>query len=156
MNIICKSAKEVIKASESIKASSERNDCFVYALGTAFDLNYDEAHAVVKTTFQRGDRTGTKSLVVDAVFIDMVNTGKELNGKKVSARMDKPTSVYINSGKEVARAMQVGSFAKKYSVGTYLILVSSHALTIKDGIVIDNNNDRSVKSRVKRAYKIEG
>ena len=156
MNIICRSAKEVIKASESIKASSERNDCFVYALGTSFDLNYDEAHAVVKTTFKRGDRIGTKSSMVDSIFTGMINSGMKLNSKRVTARMDKPTSVYINSGKEVARAMQVGSFAKKYSVGTYLILVASHALTIRDGIVIDNNNDRSVKSRVKRAYMIEG
>ena len=156
MNIICKSAKEVIKASESIKASTERNDCFVYALGTAFDLNYDEAHAVVKNTFQRGDRGGTKNLVVEAVFIDMINTGKELNGKKVIARLDKPSNFYRVKGQEIVRTMRVESFAKKFSEGTYLILVSGHALTVRDGAVIDVCKKPSIKSRVKKAYRIVG
>ena len=36
----------------------------------------------------------------------------------------------------------VKTFCEQYNKGTYIVLVRNHALTIKDGIVIDNPNYR--------------
>ena len=42
--------------------------------------------------------------------------------------------------KEVAHTVK--TFCEQYNKGTYIVIVRKHALTIKDGIVIDNPNYR--------------
>jgi hypothetical protein len=155
MSIICRSAKEVLRSSESIIASSESNDCFVYAFATAFDIPYDEAHSQVKEKFGREDKRGTKSSRINRTFDQMFNSPDlNVNGKTVEEILVRPTSQYKLHGEVKNRSLRVGSFAKKYASGTYLIYTRSHALTIKDGTVIDVRTGESVKSLVKRAYKI--
>jgi flagellar hook-basal body complex protein FliE len=155
MLVICQSAKQATGAKESIIAQNETNDCFVYALGTAFDMPYDEAHKIAAVKFDRNDRKGPKGSVINNVMIEMMNAKTSLNGKTVTEVMDKPTTQYKVYGEVVNRSLRVGSFAKKFNQGTYLILIASHALTVKDGVVIDNKeNDPSVKGIVRKAYKI--
>ena len=51
--------------------------------------------------------------------------------------------------------MSVGTFAKLYDRGTYIIRVSGHAFTIKDGSVIGNPNDATqLRKVVKNAWKV--
>ena len=153
--VICKSAKEATGALDSIIAQSETNDCFVYAFATAFDLPYDEAHQVVKDKFKREDNKGTRSRLIDRGFNEMLQSPDlNVNGKTVEEVMSRPTTQYKVYGEIKNRALRVESFAKKYTSGTYLIYTRDHALTIKDGTVIDNKNDKSIKALVKKAYKI--
>jgi hypothetical protein len=57
-----------------------------------------------------------------------------------------------NGGKS---KMSVGTFVKEYDKGTYIIRVSGHAFTIKDGWVIGNPNDATqLRKVVKNAWKI--
>lgn len=147
--VICKSAKEVTKSSESVIAQSESNDCFVYALATAFDLPYDEAHQVVKDTFNRQEGRGTKRRM-----IDLQTPNLNINGKVIEEVMNKPTTQYKVYGEIKNRALRVGSFAKKFSSGTYLLYTRNHALTVKDGVVIDNRTEKSVKALVEKAFKV--
>jgi hypothetical protein len=57
-----------------------------------------------------------------------------------------------NGGKS---KMSVGTFVKEYDKGTYIIRVSGHAFTIKDGSVIGNPNDATqLRKVVKNAWKI--
>ena len=56
----------------------------------------------------------------------------------------------------VKRNMTVGTFAKQNPVGTFFILVSRHAFTIKDGVVIGNWDDAVKKKRVvKFAFEVK-
>jgi hypothetical protein len=56
----------------------------------------------------------------------------------------------------VKREMTVGTFAKQNPVGTFFILVSRHAFTIKDGVVIGNWEDSQKKKRVvKFAFEVK-
>ena len=51
--------------------------------------------------------------------------------------------------------MTVGTFAKEYNTGTYIIRVARHAFTIKDGSVIGNPNDATqLRKIIKNAWKI--
>ncbi len=54
------------------------------------------------------------------------------------------------------RNMTVGTFIKKNPIGTFFVIVSGHAFTIKDGVVIGNYED-SVKVRrvMKCAFEIK-
>jgi hypothetical protein len=54
------------------------------------------------------------------------------------------------------RNMTVGTFVKKYPIGTFLVLVTQHAFTIKDGVVIGNPEDAvKTKKVVKCAFRIK-
>jgi hypothetical protein len=44
---------------------------------------------------------------------------------------------------------------KEHIEGTYLIVTGYHALTVKDGEMIDNIAKGSAKAFVKRVYKVE-
>lgn len=155
MSVICRSAKEVLSSSGSIIASSETKDCFVYAFATAFEMSYDEAHATVKERFNREDKKGVSSKMIDRKFNEMFDSSDlNVNGRTVQEVIARPTTQYKLYGEVKNRALRVESFARKYTSGTYLIYTRDHALTIKDGTVIDNKNDKSIKSLVKKAYRI--
>jgi ABC-type phosphate transport system ATPase subunit len=51
-------------------------------------------------------------------------------------------------GEKVNRKMTVGTFTKQNPVGTFFMLVSRHAFTIKDGVVIGNHEDSTKKKRI--------
>jgi hypothetical protein len=57
-----------------------------------------------------------------------------------------------NGGKS---KMTVGTFVKEYDKGTYIVRVSGHDFTIKDGSVIGNPNDATqLRKIVKNAWKV--
>jgi hypothetical protein len=130
-------AKSIIKSTD--KQSSEKNDCSVRAFTTALDVNYDAAHSYLKETFKREDKKGCKNMNL---------TAKSLEGK--TQKIDdvefdisilpeeKVTNTYKLHGEEIARKKTVKSFIKDFSKGIYLILVSGHVFTVKNGLMIDN------------------
>lgn len=155
MSTICLSAKQATRATESIIAQNETNDCFVYALGTAFDMSYDEAHKLAAVKFDREEGKGTKGSIITRVMSNIKEHNAYFNGKTVVEILEKPTTQYKVYGEVINRRLRVESFAKKFDKGTYLVVLASHALTVKDGVVIDNReSDPSVKGIVKRAFKI--
>ena len=143
------STSKAIKGySESKLASSERSDCVVRAVASASGMSYDRAHKWVADTFNRKPKKGTFGL--PRGMNKMSNEGKRLNRKKVTTIDQK--YLKTNGGKS---KMSVGTFIKEYNKGTYIIRVTGHAFTIKDGSVIGNLDD-AVKIRriVKNAWKI--
>jgi hypothetical protein len=53
------------------------------------------------------------------------------------------------------RKMTVGTFAKQYSKGTYILSIRGHAFTIKDGTVIGNQNDATrLRAIVEQAWEV--
>jgi hypothetical protein len=130
--------------SESTIAKAEKADCVVRAIASASGMTYDKAHAYVANKFNRKPRKGTFGFAPG--MNAMCNTKEKLNRKGVKTITD------LTNGKS---RMTVGAFANLYDRGTYIIRVTGHAFTIKDGVVIGNTQDAVMVRRiVKNAWKI--
>lgn len=142
-----KTSDAITGYSTSSIAKSERSDCVVRAIASASGMTYDKAHAYVKEKYNRQNRKGTYGFPIG--MNKMAINGDKLNRKGVKTLT---TSDLKGSG---VGNMTVGSFAKLYDKGTYILRVTGHAFTIKDGVVIGNPDD-SVRVRriVKNAWKI--
>lgn len=165
---VFKSGYEVSKGSEIAKA--EKNDCVVRAVSNAFEVTYNTAHAFVKATFNRKDKKGTKGTkgtlksLKEVTLEDENKVGQLSLFPKSTTRTIKYVGSSPKSGGELYNtkythkkvAFTVKTFLNKFSKGTYLILVHKHALVIKDGILIDNNDMRFTGYRrpVESAFKI--
>jgi hypothetical protein len=148
-------AQWVIGSKDSIIASSEKKDCVVYAIASSFDLDYDTAHEKVRMIFDRKDKKGTRTSNIVSKMKDMADTRESINGKFVREVIDQPTKTYHVYGKDFKRKNRVSTFIKEHSQGTYLILTSGHALTIKDGTMIDNITKGSGSKLITKAFKVE-
>ena len=139
--------------SGSLIAKSEKNDCAVRAFANAFNVTYDVAHGFAADKFARKAKKGIKNMFQTlnelgfATFDLFSNTlfpetrtysihplPRNKDGKVVNTDY---THKVVNH--------TVKTFCSKFNKGTYIVLVAKHALTIKNGIVIDNPN-----------YKFEG
>jgi hypothetical protein len=158
----CKTSEAIKGYTESVIAKSETNDCVVRAIASAFEIDYDRAHQFVKDTFGRKNRQGTYGFVSGMNKIAKERTrigrkackpmGKPLNGHSSFFSLNYDVKV---KGEKVIRQMTVGTFTKKNPKGTFVLTVSGHAFTIKNGIVIGNFED-SLKKRkiVTAAWKV--
>jgi hypothetical protein len=134
--------------SDSKLAQSERADCVVRAIASAYDIPYDKAHGWVATTFNRKPKRGTYGFPTG--MNRMSDNNNRLNYKKT--RTIDSGVLTTNGGKS---KMTVGTFARLYDKGTYIIRVVGHAFTIKDGSVIGNPNDATqLRKIIKNAWKI--
>ena len=129
----------------SLLAKGEKNDCFVRACANAFNITYDVAHGFVAKEFKRKARKGTKGVFATCKALGKVSfelfkdslfpVTKEYNLKFVNKPINKE---YTH--KPVAYTVK--TFSAMFNKGTYVVLVHKHALVIKDGIVVDNPNNR--------------
>lgn len=73
----------------------------------------------------------------------MVSEGRKLGRKKIKTIEDKGIKT-------------VGQFVKWYDKGIYIIVISGHAFTIKDGVVVGGNwNDsQRMRCQIKAVWKI--
>lgn len=132
-------AKSIIKSTD--KQSSEKNDCSVRAFATALDVDYDAAHSYVKDVFKREDKKGVKSMEIIGKEVSLEGKTQEIDGVQFDLEVlpeEKVTNVYKLKGEEIARKKTVKSFIKDFSKGIYLVLVSGHVFTVKNGTMIDN------------------
>ena len=134
---------------DSKLAQSERADCVVRAIASAYDLPYDRAHKWVATTFGRKPKRGTYGFSTG--MNSMSDKGTRLNYKK--AKTIDSVDLTTRGGQS---KMTVGTFAKLYDKGTYIIRVTRHAFTIKDGSVVGNPTDSTqLRKVIKNAWKIQ-
>jgi len=135
---------EAIKGySDSSIAKTERADCVVRAIASASGMTYDKAHSFVSETFGRKPRKGTPRFI--STMNNLISTNKKLNRKKV-------TNISVKVG---TKNMTVNSFTKIYTKGSYILNVTGHAFTVKDGVVIGNFNDSTqIRKILKGAWKI--
>jgi hypothetical protein len=140
----------IIGYSESTIAKSETNDCFVRAVASAYEIPYDDAHTWVKEKFNRENRKGTK--LVSFKMEAMAASGYKFNDKSIKA-IDK-LRTYCSTTYKMKRTT-LNQFIKKYSTGTYILIVRGHAFTLKNGSVIGNTSDaKSMKKIVHEAFQI--
>ena len=134
-------------------AKNEKNDCAVRAFANAFNVTYDVAHAFAEDKFARKAKKGVKGMFITlsklgfASFDLFSNTlFPETRTFSIHPLARSKSGKLVNTSythKEVNHTVK--TFCAKYNKGTFIVIVAKHALTIKDGIVIDNPN-----------YKFEG
>ena len=132
-------------ANGSLLAKSEKNDCLVRAFANAFNITYDVAHKFTAEKFERKFRKGAKMTMdklrkLGKVSLELFKDTlfpitKEYNLKFVHNPINRE---YTH--KKVAYTVK--TFSAMFNKGTYVVLVNKHALVIKDGIVVDNPNNR--------------
>ena len=148
----CNTEKAIKGYEESQIAKNEKNDCVVRAFASCFDVSYNYAHGYVKDNFGRKNRQGTYGTVNK--MTKLAENRTQVNYKKVKCvgklnNYNRRTLEYtVNvKGEKVNRKMTVGTFTKLNPVGTFFMLVTGHAFTIKDGVVIGNYEDSVKKKR---------
>lgn len=136
---------------ESLIASGEKNDCTVYAIATAFEMDYDAAHQEVANRMNREEGTGVKR----RNMLEGLAEGTTINGKTVTRVIKSPTKTYKVYGNTIPRQLRLSSFAKENQEGTYVILTRGHALTLKNGVLMDNKNETKTRALVEVAFKVD-
>lgn len=133
--------KSIKNYTSSKLAQGENNDCVVRALAAACDWDYDKSHRFVAKEFGRKPRKGTPK------FITTINQWAS-EGRKLGRKKIKPI--------DISEIKTVGQLVKWYDKGTYLIVISGHAFTIKDTEVVGGNWDDSKRMRcqLKSVWKI--
>jgi hypothetical protein len=88
-------------------------------------------------------------------MVDLKEKENKINGKTVTKVFNTPTKDYKCNGRIVARKTRVRSFIKDNPEGTFFITGRNHAMTIKDGVMIDNYRQGSAGMIIRRAYQIK-
>jgi hypothetical protein len=127
----------------SVLARNEKNDCAVRAIANAFAITYDTAHMFASTKLERKARKGVSAMfskldLLGEVTFDLFSNTlfPETRTYKLDGVLNPINKDYTH--KEVSYTVK--TFCTKFNKGTYIVLVNKHALTIKDGIVVDNPN----------------
>ncbi|MGB0359764.1 MAG: hypothetical protein ACPGC4_08040, partial [Litorivicinaceae bacterium] len=84
---------------------------------------------------------GVKNMESIGREVSLEGKTQEIDGVKFDLEVlpeEKVTNVYKLKGEEIARKKTVKSFIKDFSKGIYLVLVSGHVFTVKNGTMIDN------------------
>ena len=140
-------------------AKNEKNDCFVRALAVATGSAYETAHEKAKSSFGRPDKKGTPNENIVAQMLNYEMNGMTIgdNTYSVSVLGNKDTkNVYKLYGEKVLRQKTLKSFIESHPKGTYIVTVAKHALTVKDGEVMDWNSNKFLPTRkIQGAYKID-
>jgi len=140
-------------------AKAEKNDCVVRSLASATGVSYRTAHTFVKEEMGRESKKGTNNLLLTTRLLKAEEEGLTLGNKEFSLRKLGQSEVknkYKLYGEVVWRKKTLKSFIQSHPKGTYMVLVAKHALTIKDGELLDWDNNKFEPTRkVMDAYKIE-
>ena len=141
-------------------AKGEKDDCFVRSIATATGVAYRTAHNFCKVNFSRIDRKPTMNFAITSAFGRMQDssTGFLIGDKRFSVRKLADSEVknkYKVKGEIVWRQKTLKSFVQAHPKGTFIVLVAKHALTIKDGELLDWDAFKFQPTRkVKGAYQI--
>ena len=153
------SSKEIKGYNSSKIAKSEKNDCFVRAMAAATDTDYDTSHEFVKKTFNRKPNKGTENHEIVKAMAGFQEEGMNIGTKSFKVKVlpkSRITNTYKLYGELIDRKKTVKSFIKDNPKGTYVVGVSKHAFTVKDGILIDNVGEEFRPTRkVDMAYRID-
>ena len=149
-------SNEVKGYKNSELAKSEKNDCFVRAIASATGSHYDSTHSFIKETFDREDKKGT--LFMESTMKKLEDSGFTIDNKEFKIKVlpkSRVTNSYKLYGEIIHRKKTVKSFIKDNPKGTFVLGVSQHAFTIKDGQLIDNIGEEFRPTRkVQSAFKI--
>lgn len=140
-------------------AKAEKNDCVVRSIASATGVSYRTAHTFCKDEMGRENKKGVNNLLMTTRFIKAEDEGLTLDNKEFSIRKLGKREVknrYKLHGEVIWRKKTLKSFMQSHPKGTYLVLVAKHALTVKDGELLDWDNNKFEPTRkVMDAYQID-
>jgi len=139
-------------------AKEEKNDCVVRSLATATNVQYETAHKFAQDFFGRINKRGTSNLSIAAQMLKFETTGIEIGNKKFTLRVlgrREVKNLYKLRGEQIWRQKTLKSFIASHQQGTYMVMVAGHALTVKDGEVLDWSSNKFLPTRkVQAAYEV--
>lgn len=148
-----------IKEGNTGIALKEKGDCMVRALAAAADITYNVSHKFCEEVFNRKRNSGTNTVNITTAMLKAEETGLEIDGKKYSVSVLGKKDIknrYKLKGEIIWRQKTLKSFIESHQKGSYIVLVAGHALTVKNGELIDWNSMKFKPTRkVIGAYKIE-
>jgi hypothetical protein len=143
---------------DSELARKEKNDCVVRSVASAADITYRTAHKFCKEFFGREDKRGTNSMHIATQMLFAEVSGIEIGRKKFSVRVLGTGEIknrYKLKGKVIFRKKTLKSFIDSHKIGTYLVMIANHALTVKEGEVYDwRSNNSKPTTKVMAAYEL--
>jgi hypothetical protein len=138
-------------------AKAEKNDCVVRSIAAATGVSYRTAHSFCKEEFGREAKKGTNNLLMSSRLLKAQDDGLKLGNKEFDIYGLKKKEVknrYKLKGEEIWRQKTLKSFMQSHPVGTFMVLVAKHALVVKDGELLDWENNKFEPTRkVMGAYK---
>jgi hypothetical protein len=123
----------------AILRKNEKNDCGVFAIGTALNLEYDKAHDFCRLKLKRESKKGVLTSNIISFF--GANKSFKVESGNYSSRElseDERTNTYKLHGEVIKRKQTIASFMEQHKSGVYIITVSKHMFTIANGKLIDN------------------
>lgn len=148
-----------IKEGNTGIALKEKGDCMVRALAAAADITYNVSHKFCEEVLGRKRNTGTNTLSITTTMLKAEKEGLVLDGKKYNVEVlgkRHTKNKYKVKGEIIWRQKTLKSFIETHQKGSYIVLVAGHALTVRNGELIDWNSMKFKPTRkVIGAYKIE-
>lgn len=129
----------------------DERSCAVVALMNAFDIDYATASEFLAVMCGRKKNRGTPTAALIHTLDQYCQT--TMFGKYVQRVITHQMYSQGQYFQPVKRQMKLTSFIKKYSKGTYYVLVRGHALVVKDGLVL-NTYLNTKNQPVKWAWKV--
>lgn len=125
---------------------SEHRDCTVRALANSAGILYGNAHNILRKHGRKDGKGCTHKVWHDAY----INNGMSLVGIYGTTKAAKSISWRLNIAAH--KGITLGRMLPQLKDGSYLVIITGHALAVVDGAVIDLNNNRS-NSSVIAVYK---
>lgn len=143
---------------DSELARGEKKDCVVRSIASAADVTYKTAHDFCKNVFSREDKRGTNNFIISTQMLNAETSGIEIGNKKFAVRVlgkKELKNRYKLNGEIIWRKKTLKSFIQSHKVGTYLVLIANHAITVRDGEVYDwKTNTFKPTTKVLSAYEL--
>jgi len=131
----------------------------VRSLASAAEVSYKVAHDFCKNVLKRENRKGTQNVMITSTFLKAEEKGLQLGDKKFDVTVLGKRDIknrYKIKGEVIWRQKTLKSFIETHRKGTYLVMVAKHALTIKDGEVLDWGSNAFLPTRkVQAAYRLK-
>jgi hypothetical protein len=153
------SVNQTYSKSDSQLAKIERNDCVVRSIASAANVAYDIAHIFCKEVFKRENKKGVNGYMIKAQMLKAEDKGLTVGNKNFNVSVLGKGDIknkYKVKGEVIWRQKTLKSFIETHPKGTYLVTVAKHALTIKDGELLDWGSNKFLPTRkVQAAYKLD-
>lgn len=113
--------------------AGDKHNCTVKMLQNAFGIEkYEDAAQEAINLWGRKRGHGVKGHLI----VESFTTEKKVLGKKLE-KVEATNNYLAIGGGTITRKMNLTSFSRKFKKGTFVILVSRHALVCKDGELLN-------------------
>jgi len=118
-------------------------DCTVKALSACFNLSYGKAHRTMRKAGRQDRRGANLPQISKAIQILTGEDFENVRGEFIESMWDR-------------KLPTLNQFCKENPKGLFYVIVSGHALCVRNGSLIDWTANSAGRRKVKHAYKVKG